>query len=96
MDTGWPDARRMRRDCPSTYGIVKYGRPSVSPAVSKGTMFACCSDAATRISRSNRSVLMAPASSGASTFTTTVRPRRTSSARNTRDIPPPPSSRPTA
>ncbi len=37
-------------------------------------MFACCSDAATWISRSNRSALMPAASSGESTLTTTLRP----------------------
>ena len=86
-------ASRARSDWPSTYGIVKYGRPFVSPAVSTGTMFACCMDAARRISRSNRSALSAAASSGASTLTTTRRPSRFSRATNTRDIPPPPSSR---
>ena len=65
----------------------------MSPAVSTGTMFACCSAATVWISRSNRSTLIPCASSGESTFTTTLRLSRSSSATNTRDIPPPPSSR---
>src|SRR5439155_7437832 len=55
-------------------------------------MWGCCSLAARRISRSNRSALTPAAISGGSTFTTTWRPSRTSSARNTRLMPPPPSS----
>jgi hypothetical protein len=65
----------------------------MSPAEMTGRMFACWSDAASRISRSNRSADSAAASSGASTFTTTRRPNRCSLATKTRDIPPPPSSR---
>ncbi len=56
-------------------------------------MFACCSRAAVAISRVNRSALTSTASSGARTFTTTSRPNAVSRATNTRDIPPPPSSR---
>ena len=85
--------RRARSDSPSTNGIVKYGTPAALPAVSTGTMFACCSDAAVRISRWNRSALISAASSVESTFTTTLRLSCVSSARNTSDIPPPPSSR---
>jgi len=44
-------------------------------------------------SRSNRSTLMPWASSGESTFTTTFRRSRVSSATKTFDIPPPPSLR---
>ena len=58
-----------------------------------GTMFACCSDAASWISRSNRPVLSVAARSGESTLITTRRPSRFSTATNTRDMPPPPSSR---
>src|SRR2546429_179516 len=50
-------------------------------------MLACCSDAAVRISRSNRSALMPAASSGERTLTTTLRPSRISSATKTRDVP---------
>ena len=56
-------------------------------------MLACCSEAATWISRSNRVAESAAASSGASSFTTTLRPSRCSWATKTRDMPPPPSSR---
>ena len=43
--------------------------------------------------RTNRSAFSPCASSGLSTLIATLRPRRTSSATKTRDIPPPPSSR---
>ena len=56
-------------------------------------MFACWSRAASRTSRVKRSAESPSRSSGATTFTTTVRPSATSSATKTRDIPPPPSSR---
>ena len=48
---------RARSDSPSTNGIVKYGSPSVSPALSTGTMCGCWSRAASRISRWNRSTV---------------------------------------
>ena len=86
-------ARRTRSDSPSTNGIVKYGRPFDSPAVSSGTMCGCWSLAARRISRLNRSSETCAAVSGGSTLITTLRSSAVSSATNTRDIPPPPSSR---
>src|SRR4029078_1902785 len=56
-------------------------------------MFACWSAAAVWISRSNRSTLIPCASAGDSSLTTTFRRSAVSSATNTRDMPPPPSSR---
>ena len=60
-------ASRARSDSPSTNGIVKYGSPSASPAVSSGTMCGCWSRAASWISRLNRSTRDAapPARAGA-------------------------------
>ena len=86
-------ARRARSDSPSTNGMVKYGSPFASPAESSGTMCGCWSFAASRISRLNRSSDTCAAVSLGNTFTTTLRPSASSSATNTRDIPPPPSSR---
>ena len=86
-------SRRLRSDSPSTYGMVNQGRPSTSPAASTGTMLACCREAASRISRSNRWALSPCTSSGFRTLMTTLRESRASWATNTRDIPPPPSSR---
>ena len=69
-------ARRSRSDSPSTNGIVKYGSPSACPTRAP----ARCADAGARaaswISRLNRSMLSAAASSGGSTFTTTRAPER--------------------
>ena len=93
MMSAGPSVSRLRSDSPWTNGMVKYGSPFASPAARTGTMFACCSEAATRISRSKRSMLSAAPSSGDKTLTTTFRWRRVSSATNTRDMPPPPSSR---
>jgi len=91
-ESGPRSRSRARRLSPSTNGIVKYKTPFVSPAFSTGTILACCSDAATLISRSNRSALRPAASSVERTLTTTRRPSRRSSATKTRDMPPPPSS----
>src|SRR5258707_8602587 len=96
MDSGTeigPCASRARRLSPSTNGMLYHGRLSTSPAVMTGTICACCSPAARAISRSNRAVFTPAANSGDSTLTTTFRWNRVSSARKTRDIPPPPSSR---
>ena len=90
---GSAEVSASRSDCPSTYGMVKYGSPSASPAVSSGTMCGCCSDAATRISRRNRSWLISAESAGLSTLMTTILPSAISSARNTRLMPPAVSSR---
>jgi hypothetical protein len=51
--------------------MVKYGRPLVSPAETSGTMLACCSDAASWISRSKRSAFTPAESSGERTLMTT-------------------------
>src|SRR5258708_7973025 len=96
MDSGTeigPCASRTRRLSPSTNGMLYHGRLSTSPAVMTGTICACCSPAARAISRSNRAVFTPAANSGDSTLTTTLRWNRVSSARKTRDMPPPPSSR---
>ena len=69
-------------------GIVKYGRPPVSPAVSNGTMCGCWSRAASAISRWNRSTETWPAISAGRAFTTTCRPSARSMATNTCDRPP--------
>jgi hypothetical protein len=80
-------------DSPSMYGITYHANPSADPAVRSGTMCGCWSEAATWISRANRSVWTDAAMSGGNTFTTTERESCTSVARNTRLIPPPGSSR---
>jgi hypothetical protein len=91
-DSG-PRESRARSDSPSTNGMMKNGNPSVSPALSTGTMCGCWSAADNMISRLNRSTETVAASSYGKTFTTTVRPSELSRATNTDDIPPPPSSR---
>ena len=65
--------------------------PSMAPAESSGTMCGFWSRAASAISRLNRSVDTPAAISAGSTLITTRRCRAVSSATNTRDIPPPPS-----
>src|SRR5678809_1674312 len=75
--------------------MLYHGIPSATPVLRTGTMFGCCSDAASFTSRANRSTEMSPTISPCRTFMTTLRPSEGSCDRNTLDIPPPPSSRST-
>ena len=84
--TLWP-RRHARGDRPDRGG--RY----VSPALRMPTMCGCWSAAPSMISRLQRSTDTDCASSCGSTLTTTQRPSALSSTTNTRDIPPPPSSR---
>ena len=91
IDSG-PRASRVRSDSPSTNGIVKYGSPPVSPALSTPTMCGCWSAAESMISRRNLSADSSEAISGDRTFTTIWRWSFLSRATYTRLMPPPPSS----
>ena len=84
---------RARSDSPSIYGMLNHGSPCSDPTLSTGTMCGCCSRANNKVSRLKRSTFTTAANSLGSTFNTIWRRRARSSARKTRDIPPPPSSR---
>src|SRR4029078_3002432 len=75
--------------------MLYHGIPSATPVLRTGTMFGCCSEAASFTSREKRSADISPPISLCRSFTTPLRPSAVSCARNTRDIPPPPSSRST-
>src|SRR6185503_6975085 len=75
--------------------MLYHGIPSATPVLRTGTMFGCCSEAASFTSRANRSTEMSPTISPCRTFMTTLRPSEGSCARHTLAIPPPPSSRST-
>src|SRR5688572_24197513 len=82
-----------RSDSPSMNGITYHSRSPDAFALNSGTTCGCWSRAASWISRRNRSWLTLAAISGGRTLTTTLRASFTSSARKTRLMPPPPSSR---
>ena len=92
-DSGPFVAMHVPSDSPSTYGMTKNGRPAASPALNTPTMCGCCNPAERRISRLKRSTDTDAARCSGMTFTATRRCNASSNATNTRDMPPPPSSR---
>src|SRR4026207_574585 len=89
-----PRVSRARSDSPGMKGMRKYGSAPTSPARSTGRVVGGVRGATVMISRRNRSTDTAAARSGDRTLTTTSRASVVSRARKTRDMPPPPSSRP--